>query len=140
MRLQQLFPRIVAADYEQPKRVSEDCRHLLKRMLTPDPNKRVTIPEIMQHPWCGFVLCVSSFCTVWWLLMSRGLCHAKSQEQDPAYCNRWKVCPGLCSALLLASYAGLIWVKTTQLRLDACWLCKRFQQSALTSNACAGFC
>ena len=51
VRLQQLFPRIVAADYEQPKRVSEDCRHLLKRMLTPDPNKRVTIPEIMQHPW-----------------------------------------------------------------------------------------
>ena len=53
VRLQQLFPRIVAADYEQPKRVSEDCRHLLKRMLTPDPAKRVTIPEIMQHPWCG---------------------------------------------------------------------------------------
>ena len=53
MRLQQLFPRIVAADYEQPKRVSEDCRHLLKRMLTPDPAKRVTIPEIMQHPWCA---------------------------------------------------------------------------------------
>jgi len=54
VRLQQLFPRIVAADYEQPKRVSEDCRHLLKRMLTPDPNKRVTIPEIMQHPWYAF--------------------------------------------------------------------------------------
>ena len=53
VRLQQLFPRIVAADYEQPKRVSDDCRHLLRRMLTPDPAKRVTIPEIMQHPWCG---------------------------------------------------------------------------------------
>ena len=58
VRLQQLFPRIVAADYEQPKRVSEDCRHLLKRMLTPDPAKRVTIPEIMQHPWCASALCV----------------------------------------------------------------------------------
>ncbi len=57
VRLQQLFPRIVAADYEQPKRVSEDCRHLLKRMLTPDPGKRVTIPEIMQHPWCGTHSC-----------------------------------------------------------------------------------
>lgn len=51
VRLQQLFPRIVAADYEQPRRVTEECRHLLKRMLTPDPAKRVTIPEIMQHPW-----------------------------------------------------------------------------------------
>lgn len=53
VRLQQLFPRIVAADYEQPRRVTEECRHLLKRMLTPDPAKRVTIPEIMQHPWCA---------------------------------------------------------------------------------------
>jgi len=52
VRLQQLFPRIVAADYEQPRRVSEDCRALLRSMLTPDPNRRITIPEIMRHPWC----------------------------------------------------------------------------------------
>jgi len=52
VRLQQLFPRIVAADYEQPRRVSEDCRTLLRSMLTPDPNRRITIPEIMRHPWC----------------------------------------------------------------------------------------
>jgi hypothetical protein len=52
VRLQQLFPRIVAADYEQPRRVTDECRHLLKRMLTPDPTKRITIPEIMQHSWC----------------------------------------------------------------------------------------
>ena len=52
VRLQQLFPRIVAADYEQPRRVSDDCRALLRSMLTPDPNKRITIPDIMQHPWC----------------------------------------------------------------------------------------
>ena len=53
VRLQQLFPRIVAADYEQPRRVSDDCRALLRSMLTPDPNKRITIPDIMQHPWCS---------------------------------------------------------------------------------------
>ncbi len=53
VRLQQLFPRIVAADYEQPRRVSEDCRALLRSMLTPDPNRRITIPEIMRHPWCA---------------------------------------------------------------------------------------
>jgi len=52
VRLQQLFPRIVAADYEQPRRVSEDCRALLRSMLTPDPNRRITIPEIMRHPGC----------------------------------------------------------------------------------------
>ena len=37
MRLQQLFPRIVAADYEQPKRVSEDCHHGL-HALTCQPH------------------------------------------------------------------------------------------------------
>lgn len=51
IRLQQMFPRIVAADFEQPTHVSPDCRHLLSRMLTADPGKRITIPEIMQHPW-----------------------------------------------------------------------------------------
>jgi serine/threonine protein kinase len=61
VRLQQLFPRIVAADYEQPRRVSEECRHLLKRMLTPDPNKRVTIPEIMQHSWSAPASCLEIY-------------------------------------------------------------------------------
>ena len=69
VRLQQLFPRIVAADYEQPKRVSEDCRHLLKRMLTPDPNKRVTIPEIMQHPWCAPLLSSPTPASCFWMAL-----------------------------------------------------------------------
>ena len=69
MRLQQLFPRIVAADYEQPKRVSEECRHLLKRMLTPDPNKRVTIPEIMQHPWCAPLLSPRTLASCLWMAL-----------------------------------------------------------------------
>lgn len=61
VRLQQLFPRIVAADYEQPRRVSEECRHLLKRMLTPDPTKRITIPEIMQHSWSAPTPCPKTY-------------------------------------------------------------------------------
>ena len=51
VRLQQMFPRIVAADFEQPNHVTPECRHLLKRTLTADPDKRITIPEIMRHPW-----------------------------------------------------------------------------------------
>ena len=51
IRLQQMFPRIVAADFQQPLHVSTDCQTLLSRMLTPDPAKRITIGEIMQHPW-----------------------------------------------------------------------------------------
>ena len=51
IRLQQMFPRIVAAEFQQPLHVSTDCQTLLSRMLTPDPAKRITIGEIMQHPW-----------------------------------------------------------------------------------------
>ena len=51
VRLQQMFPRIVAADFQQPLHVSPDCQHLLSRMLTPDPGKRISVAEIMQHPW-----------------------------------------------------------------------------------------
>ena len=53
VRLQQMFPRIVAADFQQPLHVSLECKHLLARMLTPDPSKRITVAEIMQHPWCA---------------------------------------------------------------------------------------
>ena len=52
IRLQQMFPRIVAAEFQQPLHVSKDCQTLLSRMLTPNPAKRITIGEIMQHPWC----------------------------------------------------------------------------------------
>jgi len=51
VRLQQMFPRIVAADFQQPLHVSPDCQHLLARMLTPDPGKRISVAEIMRHPW-----------------------------------------------------------------------------------------
>ena len=50
-RLQQLFPRIVAGQYQAPRRASDACKHLLQRLLTPDPVQRITVPEIMIHPW-----------------------------------------------------------------------------------------
>lgn len=57
IRLQQMFPRIVAAEFQQPLHVSPECQHLLSRMLTPDPARRVTIGEIMQHSWCAVCQC-----------------------------------------------------------------------------------
>lgn len=54
VRLQQLFPRIVAGQYQPPRRASDSCKDLLKRMLTPDPTLRITTSGIMQHPWCAF--------------------------------------------------------------------------------------
>ena len=51
VRLQQMFPRIISADFEQPHHVSPECRHLLKCILTADPDKRITIANIVKHPW-----------------------------------------------------------------------------------------
>ncbi|PSS11590.1 Serine/threonine-protein kinase [Actinidia chinensis var. chinensis] len=45
--------RIMSVHYSIPDyvRVSADCRHLLSRIFVANPSKRITIPEIKQHPW-----------------------------------------------------------------------------------------
>ncbi|XVF52468.1 hypothetical protein PTKIN_Ptkin05aG0020400 [Pterospermum kingtungense] len=45
--------RIMSVQYSIPDyvRVSADCRHLLSRIFVANPAKRITIPEIKQHPW-----------------------------------------------------------------------------------------
>ena len=66
IRLQQMFPRIVAAEFQQPLHVSPECQHLLTRMLTPDPARRITIGEIMHHSWCAAsLIMLSSFLLAW---------------------------------------------------------------------------
>ena len=40
VRLQQMFPRIVNAEFQAPWHVSQECLHLLRAMLTADPSKR----------------------------------------------------------------------------------------------------
>jgi serine/threonine-protein kinase SRK2 len=50
VRLQQIFPRILAAEYVKPV-ASPVCLDLLQAMLTPNPAERITLPAIMQHPW-----------------------------------------------------------------------------------------
>ncbi|KAK9790565.1 hypothetical protein WJX73_007374 [Symbiochloris irregularis] len=51
IRLQQMFPRIVAADFHTPNHVSPSCKNLLSCMLTADPNARITIAQVLDHPW-----------------------------------------------------------------------------------------
>ncbi|GJN20143.1 hypothetical protein PR202_gb07482 [Eleusine coracana subsp. coracana] len=45
--------RILGVQYSIPDyvRVSSDCRRLLSQIFVADPSKRITIPEIKQHPW-----------------------------------------------------------------------------------------
>ncbi len=53
---QMVIQRILRRDVEFPATLSSEVRDLLDKLLTLDPNKRITIPEIQAHPW--YVLCV----------------------------------------------------------------------------------
>lgn len=48
-----LSQRVLAVNYELPSHVamSLDCRDLLARILVADPARRLTVPQILQHPW-----------------------------------------------------------------------------------------
>ncbi|CAM8984897.1 unnamed protein product [Rhodiola kirilowii] len=45
--------KIMSAQYSIPDyvRISADCRHLLSHIFVADPSKRISIPEIKNHPW-----------------------------------------------------------------------------------------
>ncbi|CAL9170399.1 unnamed protein product [Musa hybrid cultivar] len=45
--------RILTVQYTIPDhvQVSMECRHLLARIFVPNPEERITIPEIKKHPW-----------------------------------------------------------------------------------------
>ncbi len=46
-----VIQRILRRDVEFPATLSSGCRDLLDKLLTLDPQKRITIPEIQAHPW-----------------------------------------------------------------------------------------
>lgn len=51
--LRKTIARILNAQYSIPDyvRISADCRQLLSRIFVANPAKRITIPDIKQHPW-----------------------------------------------------------------------------------------
>uniref|UniRef100_A0A8C4QIH9 non-specific serine/threonine protein kinase n=1 Tax=Eptatretus burgeri TaxID=7764 RepID=A0A8C4QIH9_EPTBU len=46
-----LRQRVLSGRFRIPFFMSEDCEHLIRRMLVQDPNKRLTIKQIKQHRW-----------------------------------------------------------------------------------------
>jgi len=50
-----LYKKILAADYDLPSHVSVEAADLLRRILTTDPEKRISIPNIKKHPWFKLV-------------------------------------------------------------------------------------
>ncbi|AES73127.1 SNF1-related kinase [Medicago truncatula] len=47
----QLFRKMKAGIYTFPSHLSPDTRDLITRLIVVDPMKRMTIPEMRQHPW-----------------------------------------------------------------------------------------
>lgn len=48
---QELCQKIVRGVYTEPDFISPDSTDLLRRMLTVDPEKRITVDQILQHRW-----------------------------------------------------------------------------------------
>lgn len=49
--VQVLFAKISSGHFIVPPSISPEARSLINSMLVVDPVKRITIPEIMKHPW-----------------------------------------------------------------------------------------
>eukprot|EP00069_Balaena_mysticetus_P018742 bmy_11670T0 len=46
-----LRQRVLEGRFRIPYFMSEDCEHLIRRMLVLDPSKRLTIAQIKEHKW-----------------------------------------------------------------------------------------
>uniref|UniRef100_A0A1B6KVM3 non-specific serine/threonine protein kinase n=1 Tax=Graphocephala atropunctata TaxID=36148 RepID=A0A1B6KVM3_9HEMI len=46
-----LYKHIVSGHYQTPEHLSEGSRKILRDMLETDPTKRITIRELLSHPW-----------------------------------------------------------------------------------------
>jgi len=46
-----LYKKILSADFEMPGFLSPEAQDLINRILTTDPEKRITISQIKLHPW-----------------------------------------------------------------------------------------
>ena len=49
--LPKLYKKIGSGQFDVPEFASADVIDLFKRILVVDPDKRITLPEIMTHPW-----------------------------------------------------------------------------------------
>lgn len=54
--IHKLFKKIKSGQYVIPSHVSDLARSLITQMLTVDPTRRITVNEILQHPWFKYRL------------------------------------------------------------------------------------
>lgn len=46
-----MYRKVFKAEYDFPQWFSTDAKRLISELLVSDPEKRISIPEIMQNPW-----------------------------------------------------------------------------------------
>lgn len=46
-----LYKKILSGKYEEPHFMSQDSKKLIRQMLQIDPKKRITVRELLSHPW-----------------------------------------------------------------------------------------
>jgi 5'-AMP-activated protein kinase catalytic alpha subunit len=46
-----LYKKIMAADYQMPKFLSSDCKDFVQKILNTDPETRIRIADIRNHPF-----------------------------------------------------------------------------------------
>lgn len=49
--MQDLHKLILQAKYNLKDEITENAKNLLRALLEPDPAKRYTIKQVLQHPW-----------------------------------------------------------------------------------------
>ncbi|KAJ4953407.1 hypothetical protein NE237_030239 [Protea cynaroides] len=49
--IMKMYRKVFRAEYEFPPWFSPETKRLISKLLVADPDKRITIPEIMQTPW-----------------------------------------------------------------------------------------
>ena len=49
--MKDLVYNITKGNYDLPDTISKECQDLIKKILQIDPNKRISIQEIKEHPW-----------------------------------------------------------------------------------------
>ncbi|KAI9297797.1 Pkinase-domain-containing protein [Neoconidiobolus thromboides FSU 785] len=45
------YRSITSCDYKMPERLSYEGKDFIKKLLTIDPAKRMTLPQLFEHPW-----------------------------------------------------------------------------------------
>lgn len=49
--IESLYKKILSGKYEEPTFMSQGSRRLIRQMLQVNPKKRITVEELLSHPW-----------------------------------------------------------------------------------------